>query len=196
MSETNVTPPSGKQPRRWLGPAFLASLMVNIFLVGLISVPLFFRAGPDGDFGPPPRGAGPGIFHQSLKYLPEEDRRAIRKVMLGHFPQIRPHLVEIREAKMELAAAVAVDPYDENAVRAAFEKIELAMKEMGEVGRDAMMTGFAKLTPEQRQRVAEAMRKEQEHGRMRWRDRREGREGREGRNDPPEDRVDMESPAP
>ncbi|MEP2830258.1 periplasmic heavy metal sensor [Parvibaculum sp.] len=193
MSETNVTPPSGKQPRRWLGPAFLASLTLNIFLVGLISVPLFFRAGPDMDFGPPPGGAGPGMFHQSLRDLPEEDRRAIRKVMLGHFPQIRPHLVEMRKAKMELAAAVAADPYDEDAVRDAFDKMELAMKEMGEIGRDAMMTGFAKLTPEQRQRVGEAMRKEEENGRMRWRDRRDNREGRDG---PPDVPGDMEPPAP
>ncbi|MEP4733464.1 periplasmic heavy metal sensor, partial [Parvibaculum sp.] len=138
-------------------------------------------------------GAGPGMFHQSLRDLPEEDRRAIRKVMLGHFPQIRPHLVEMRKAKMELAAAVAADPYDEDAVRDAFDKMELAMKEMGEIGRDAMMTGFAKLTPEQRQRVGEAMRKEEENGRMRWRDRRDNREGRDG---PPDVPGDMEPPAP
>lgn len=186
MSEANVTPPSGKPPRRWLGPAFLASLTVNIFLIGLISVPLFFRPPHDRDFGPPPRGAGPGMFHQSFKDLPEEDRKAIRMAMLGHFPEIRPHLVEMREAKAELADAVAADPYDEKAVRAAFDKMEQAMKEMGEVGRNAMMAGFSKLTPEQRQRVAEAMRKEQDQGRMRWRDRR----GEGGPSENPDDMMD------
>lgn len=171
MSDTNMTPPSGKQQRRWLGPALLASVAVNIFLVGLISVPLFFRPPHDRDFGPPPRGAGPGMFHQSFRDLPEEDRKAIRTAMLGHFPEIRPHLIEMREAKAELADAVAADPYDEDAVRAAFDKMERAMKAMGDVGRDAMLSGFAKLTPEQRQRVAGAMRKEQDRVRLRWRDR-------------------------
>ena len=31
-------PPSGKASRRWLGPAFLASLALNLFLVALIAV--------------------------------------------------------------------------------------------------------------------------------------------------------------
>lgn len=162
MSDTNdITPPAAKPPRRWLGPAFLASLAVNIFLLGLISVPLFFRPPPGSGFGLPPRGAGPGMFHQSFKDLPEADRRAIRTTMLGHFPEIRPHLLAMREAKAELADAVAADPYDEAAVRAAFDKMDRAMKQMGEVGRDAMMAGFEKLSPEQRKRVAEAMRKEE-----------------------------------
>ena len=162
MSDTNdIPPPAGKPPRRWLGPAFLASLAVNIFLLGLISVPLFFRPPPGAGFGMPPGGAGPGMFHQSFKDLPEADRKAIRTTMLGYFPEIRPHLLAMREAKSELADAVAADPYDEAAVRAAFDKMDRAMKQMGEVGRDAMMAGFEKLSPEQRKRVAEAMRKEE-----------------------------------
>lgn len=162
MSDTNdITPPAAGPQRRWLGPAFLASLAVNIFLLGLISVPLFFRPPPGAGFGLPPGGVGPGMFHRSFKDLPEADRKAIRRTMLGHFPEIRPHLLAMREAKSELADAVAADPYDEAAVRAAFDKMDLAMKQMGEVGRDAMMAGFEKLSPEQRKRVAEAMRKEE-----------------------------------
>jgi len=188
MSDTNdITPSAAKQPRRWLGPAFLASLAVNIFLLGLISVPLFFRPPHDGEFGMPPRGVGPGMFHQSFRNLPEADRRAIRTTMLGHFPEIRPHLLAMREAKGELADAVAADPYDEAAVRAAFDKMDMAMKNMGEVGRDAMMAGFEQLSPEQRKRVAEAMRKE-ERGRFR---RHESSGERRGEGGTPDD---MEMP--
>ncbi|MBC7103720.1 MAG: periplasmic heavy metal sensor [Parvibaculum sp.] len=185
MSDTNgIAPSAGKPPRRWLGPAFLASLAVNIFLIGLISVPLFFRPPHDGEFGLPPRGVGPGMFHRSFKDLPEADRKAIRAAMLGHFPEIRPHLLAMREAKSELADAVAADPYDEAAVRAAFDKMDRAMKQMGEVGRDAMMAGFEKLSPEQRKRVAEAMRKEE---RVRFRRSEHAGEGRDvdGMSPPP-----------
>ena len=35
MSDTNdIASPAGKPQRRWLGPAFLASLAVNIFQIG------------------------------------------------------------------------------------------------------------------------------------------------------------------
>ena len=193
MSDTNdITPPAARpQQRRWLGPAFLASLAVNIFLLGLISVPLFFRPPPGNGFGLPPGGAGPGMFHQSFRNLPEADRKAIRTTMLGHFPEIRPHLLAMREAKSELADAVAADPYDEAAVRAAFDKMDRAMKQMGEVGRDAMMAGFEKLSPEQRKRVAEAMRKEE---RVRIRRFERSGEGR-GAGEMP-DRMEMPPPPP
>ncbi len=155
MSDEN-TSTAAKPPRRWLGPALLASFAVNLFLIALISVPLFSR--PHDGFRDHSRGPMPGMFHESFKDLPKQDRAAIRKAMVSHFPEIRPYLVAMRDAKTRLADALAADPYDETEVHAAFDDLDKAMSGMGTVGRTAMMAGFAQLTPEQRKHVAQAMR--------------------------------------
>ncbi len=175
MSDTGTSPsPAPEKSRRWLGPAFLASVALNLFLLGLLSVPFFM--GPRHEFAMrvPGPGGGPGMFHSSFKDLPEEDRDAIRSTMLGHFSEIRPHLRAMQEARLGLADALEAEPYDESAVRAAFDAMDESMREVGAASRDAMMAGFAKLSPEQRHRVAEAMRERRDRAKMFWRDRRDG----------------------
>ncbi|MBX3492509.1 MAG: periplasmic heavy metal sensor [Parvibaculum sp.] len=174
MSETPETSPA-KTPRRWLGPALLGSMALNLFLIALMAVPLVMGP-PDGK-----RPGSPGMsgmFH-SLKDLPREDREAIRQAMRGHFPAIRPHLRDMGAARTALADALAADPYDEVAARAAFDTMDEAMREMTAVTRDAMLAGFVKLTPEQRERMAQALRDGGERHKLRWRERRE-----EGRGEP------------
>ena len=178
-------PPAGKASRRWLGPAFLVSLAFNLFLVALIAVA--FVKGPGGrEFGPPPRGHGPALMHGAFKELPEEDRQLIRRAMKEQFREIRPHIRRSQEARDELADALAAELYDEAAVRAAFDRMSAAMTAMSDAGRDAMIETFAKLTPEQRQRVAEAMRKDRERVKALWRKHGGERRG-EGAEDAPDD---------
>lgn len=175
MTDTGTTPSAASEkPRRWLGPAFLASVALNLFLLGVLSVPLFM--GPHRDFAMrvPEPGSGTGMFHSSFKDLPKEDRDAIRGTMLRHFSQIRPHLRAVQEARLGLADALAAEPYDEGAVRAAFDAMDAAMRDVGAASRDAMMAGFATLSPEQRHRVAEAMRERRQPVKTLWRDRRGG----------------------
>lgn len=168
MSESPVTP-AARNPRRWLGPALLGSLALNLFLIALMAVPLVMGP-PDGHrrghFGMS------GMYH-SFKELPREDRQAIRDAMRGHFPAIRPHLRDMGAARTALADALAADPYDEAAARAAFDEMDASMRKMTSVTRDAMLDGFAKLTPEQRQRMAQAMRDEGSRYKKHLRDRRE-----------------------
>ncbi|MFA7638111.1 MAG: periplasmic heavy metal sensor [Parvibaculum sp.] len=165
-----------KPQRRWLGPAFLASLALNLFLVALIAVPVI--KGPPDRYGPPPKGYGPAVMHGALKELPEEDRLVIRRAMRERFRDVAPHIRETREAHDKLINAIAAEPYDEAAVRAAFDDISEATLAMSVLGREAMLDGFAKLTPEQRQRVAEAMREDREKSKAIWRKHREGRNER------------------
>lgn len=175
---------SDKPVRRWLGPALLASLALNLFLVALIAVPLI--KGPPDRYGPPPKGYGASMLHGALKELPEEDRLVIRRAMREQFRQIVPHIRETQEAREKLIDAIATEPYDEAAVRAAFDDISKATMMMSDLGRDAMLNGFAKLTPEQRQRVAEAMRQDRERTKTIW------RKHREGRSDKPDETTPVE----
>ena len=182
-------PPSGKASRRWLGPAFLASLALNLFLVALIAV-AFVRGPADRGFGLP-RGHEPALMHGVFKELPEEDRQLIRRTMRERFREIRPHIRQSRKARDELADALAAQPYDEAAAHAAFDRMAAAMAAMSDAGRDAMMEMFAKLTPEQRQRMAEAMRKDRERMKVLWR-----KNGGERRDEGAEDTPDDVPPPP
>jgi len=169
MSESPEMP-AAKSPRRWLGPALLASVALNLFLIALMAVP-FVKGPPEGERSGHHSGM-PGMYH-SLKDLPREDRQTMRQAMRDRFPAARLHMRDMSAARAALAEALAADPYDETAARAAFDDMDAAMREMTAVGRDAMLAGFAKLTPEQRQRVAQAMRDEGNRYKMRLRDRRE-----------------------
>jgi uncharacterized membrane protein len=149
--------------RRWVGPALLVSLVVNLFLVGTIATALIF--GP-----PPPPGAEPGhapapffkMLHKGADGLPPGDRAAIRKIMVEQFPLIKPHIIAIETARRELADAVGAPTYDPAKVAAAFAKVDLAQAELSQAARDAMVQGFSRLTSEQRARVAETMRRRAE----------------------------------
>ncbi|MEQ8267690.1 MAG: periplasmic heavy metal sensor [Parvibaculum sp.] len=175
MTDTGTSlSPAPEKPRRGLGPAFLASVALNLFLLGVLSVPLFIDPPRDFAMRVPGPGSGTGMFHSSFKDLPKEDRDAIRGTMLEHFSQIRPHLRAVQEARLGLADALEAEPYDASAVRAAFDAMDAAMRDVGAASRDAMMKGFTKLSPEQRRRVAEAMRERRPHVKTLWRDRRPG----------------------
>ena len=149
--------------RRWVGPALLVSLLINLFLVGTIATALFF--------GPPlPPGAEPGrvpapffkMLHKDADGLPAGDRAAMRRIMIEQFPLSKPHLAALETARRELADALGAPSYDAARVAAAFSKVDMVQAEISQATRAAMIQGFSRLTPEQRARVAESMRRRAE----------------------------------
>lgn len=149
--------------RRWLGPALLASLVVNLFLLGMIATALIFGPRPpEGrQFGqvPPPFLR---TLHKDASGLPDDDRVALRMMMIRQFPLIQPHIVKIETARKELAEAIGKTPYDPAEVEKAFQKVDDAQAEMIQATRGAMIEGFGKMKPEQRERLSKAMFKQAE----------------------------------
>lgn len=154
--------PANDGLRRWLGPALLVSLVINLFLLGLIATAIVshrdekrmeFRGPPQPFFGMMRRGAAD---------LPPDDRAAIRDIMVQQFPIIRPYFARIDMARKDLAATIGTTPYDPQKVAEAFAKIDTAQSEMVKATREAMIRGFGKMTDEQRARLADAMRKQAE----------------------------------
>ncbi len=147
--------------RRWLGPALLISLVINLFLVGLIAASVIHRAKMrGGDAGPPP--AFFGMMHKGFSNLPPDDRAVMRNIMLHEFPIIRPYFAKIDQARRELAVTIGTEPFDAAKVTAAFAKVDAAQAEMIQATRSAMIAGFGKMSVEQRSRFADAMRKQSE----------------------------------
>ena len=119
--------------RRWVGPALLLSLIINLFLVGTIAAALII--------GPPsPPGAEPGrvpapffkMLHKGTDGLPPGDRAAMRKIMIEQFPLIKPHLAALEMARRELADALGAPSYDTARVTAAFAKVDTVQAEISQ----------------------------------------------------------------
>lgn len=147
--------------RRWLGPALLISLVINLFLVGLIGASVIHRAKMrGGDLGPPP--AFFGMMHKGFSNLPPDDRAVMRNIMLHEFPIIRPYFAKIDQARRDLAVTIGTEPFDAAKVSAAFARVDAAQAEMIQATRSAMIAGFGKMSVEQRGRFADAMRKQAE----------------------------------
>ena len=170
MSDMNQPTDSGSAPkqRRWLGPAFLASAALNIFLIALIAAPLIFHwrpeEGPEGfSEGPPP--GPPGIF-RALRELPPEEQKLLRQSMRESFRQMLPLLREAREKRKELAKAMAADPFKPDDVRAVLAKMDEPMDQVRKIGQESLIITLEKMTPDQRKHFAEKI-GEEHH--LRWR---------------------------
>lgn len=157
MSDMNQQTDTGSapKPRRWLGPAFLASAALNIFLIAVILAPLVLHWRP----GPPPdnfgdKGPRHGIFG-ALRELPPEDRKLLRQSMRDSFREMRPYLRKAGSGRKELAAAIAADPFDPDKVRTALAGIDAPMDEVRKIGQTSFIDTLEKMTPEQRKHVAE-----------------------------------------
>lgn len=161
MSDTpSPQMPTSDRLRRWLGPALLISLAVNVFLVGLIvTTMIVHRPGEHADLRSPPHSFF-GMMKRGAADLPPGDRAAMRNIMVKQFPIIRPYFTKIDLARRDLAGAIAANPYDPEKVGAAFAKLDAVQAEMVRATRDAMIQGFGKMNDEQRARLADAMRKQ------------------------------------
>ncbi len=169
MSDVNMPEPSAApdKRRRWLGPAFLVSLVINLFLVGLIVSAVVAHHSPKHHGGPFMFGG----LRANLSDVSKEDRAAMRKVMVGQFKNIRPQLTEMNKARKALAEVIGQTPYEPAKVAEAFDRIERAQAAMASITRDAMIKGFGKMSDEQRQRLSKVMAKGAEHH---WRRKRGG----------------------
>ena len=157
-----VTQPSA---RRWIGPAFLVSLGINLFLAGMIATSAFsHRGGPHGSGGP--MGDMFGDMRGAKSEMSQEDRKALRDIMVGQFKTIRPYLVEMDSARKDLATIVGATPYDPAKVKAGFDRIDAARSNVANVMSNAMIEGFGEMSDAQRQHLAAVMANNAER---RWR---------------------------
>jgi uncharacterized membrane protein len=154
--------------RSWLGPSLLVSLVLNLFLIGVLVGPMLFDRHPlrgARGYGPP----SPFMSMLDRRSLPKDDRDAIRAIMVEQFPNIRPFFPKIGEARMALADALGSESYDAAQVRAAFANLDASFGGMTRMINESIVVGFEKLPADQRARIAQSMREKAQsraaHGR-------------------------------
>lgn len=173
----NDRPASPRRLPFWL----VISLMANMALIGLVAGVLLRPAPPS------PRGGD-----TRFAWVPKDgDNAAIGRVLHEAFGASRQERMERAGVRKALGEAVAKDPYDEAAVREAFQTLRAADDSVNTATQEAMVKLLADLPLEDRKRVAMFLMRgpgDMDRGRrLRPGDRDFRRDGEFGRRGPPDD---------
>ena len=152
MSKSAATEPD--QPthrpkrRRWTRLVMVVSLVLTVFLIGLIG----------GRIAAGPPIAGP-LFEdlpQLARALPDGDRRMARRTFLGAALDIRRSYLSLRDAREDVLTTLTADPFDPQALDAAFAQLRGRTSDVQAVVHDAITQIGRNLSPEGRAAISEA----------------------------------------
>lgn len=141
---------------RTLSIALVISLMVNMLLVGLVGGQALANRTVQPELaGPPHRGErlARGILDDASR----EDRRRVGRALFMALRENREFVAQRMQARRALGEALAAEPYDETAVRAAFETMRQADIELQRALQETLADEFAGLTTKQRRALAGAI---------------------------------------
>lgn len=163
--------------RSWL---LIASLAVNLFLVGLMA---------GHRFSPPPiPDSVPGTVFGDLRrmadVLPADTRREIRDLFESHRPEIFSGLRGIRSARDDIREILRTEPYDPEALNAAFAVLRQRTDQVQSIVHGALVDVAGRLGPDERLSI---VRTPDRHGGR-------GRGGPSDRGEPPFGEPEPESP--
>jgi len=131
---------------RTLWIALFISVGLNLFVAGMLVAGHFF--------GPPPnervRRGAPFHFRAAIEALPAAKREEIKTLVRSRLDEVRRMGREARESRRAVRRVLRAEPYDQNAVNAAYREMRrrhgLAMENLHRT----MSEVLGKLTPEER----------------------------------------------
>lgn len=138
----------------------IASLCLSLFLVGLLvggawyGQPHGFRGDRPMHDGGPDDGR-PGKGGGLMMPVPPEIRAELKDILAPHEAEIEKTRANMRDARMAVGKALAADPFDPDALKAALENMRQQGAAMQQLMHDLMLEAAPKLKPELRQRWAE-----------------------------------------
>ena len=136
-----------ERSRRSLTIALSASLIANIFLVGLV-VGVFVREPPFGH-----RRAMTADFMA----LPETSRAVAREAFNARSGELRDKATALRRAQRQAAQVIAADPLDQSAAEAALKDLRERSVAMQAVLHDAFLNAAKSLAPADRERMIRSL---------------------------------------
>lgn len=134
VSAPGAPPPQGARSG-WLKYALIASLALNLLILGAVAGSMYHFGRHRPFFGG--RGEDFGLMGLS-RHLSEERRKEIRKRLKDDREALRPLVDEVRAARRAAADRLAAEPFD----KAALESAITAAAEKERVLRQAAVTAF------------------------------------------------------
>lgn len=164
MTSAGGSPTAGgetvtRKAPRWMWIALIASLAVNVAVIGV-----FAGAGLSMRYGGAGIGGGPGpALMRFANTLPAERRQVIRTQMQGQRGVIAPLRKEVRQARGEVIRALQAEPFDKAAFLAAERRVLAADARLREAGAQALAEIAAVMTAEERRNFT-SLRHMRRHG--------------------------------
>jgi uncharacterized membrane protein len=133
----------------------VASLALNVFLIGAVAADAVMHRGWFGMFG----HGRPGIMglpspHELRAVLPENDEAILEQALQSHRAQFHEHLDALFAARAEVAAAVKAEPFDRAKLEAAFAALRERDAAIAAGAQDMLVDFISKLDAAGRARVA------------------------------------------
>ena len=124
MSTPVSTPEPARRMSKWVWVALIASLAMNLFIVGVVA-----RSMWPSRFGA--AGGGGGVVGNMVAYtatLPDDRRKAIRQGVANERPMltVRPLRKDLRAARQEAALVFRQEPFNREAFVAAELRVQSA----------------------------------------------------------------------
>jgi uncharacterized membrane protein len=135
---------------KWLLGGAIASLCLNLFLVGGMIAGRVH--GPMGG----PEGKGGGMV---MATVPHELKPVIREKLKARGPEFKQERENMRALRLNVADALAAEPFDPAALDAALATLEQSAGKLLHHAQEGLAQIAAELTPEQRKQWAEGWRK-------------------------------------
>ena len=142
---------------RWFVGGFIFSVVVNLLLIGFI-------AGRIGMMPPPGMSPDPTVgYARLLHFLPDDRRAAVMPTVRERMHDVLGNLHTLRTEQQAVLDALKADPYDKDKLAAALAALRGTLTSMQESAHRSLVDVAAKLTLDERKRLAEAMRRPQFH---------------------------------
>lgn len=146
----------------WLVAALVASLAVNLLVVGAGVARWYVGFGPERSARLTQAQLIPRYFFRDLDHARRAELFAIFK---SHDKEIKDARDGVKAQMLELAAALEADPYDPARVKAAVEGFTARSEQLFTTGTDTALEVIGKLTPEERKLMAKHLRAREDHDR-------------------------------
>ena len=155
-SRPETAPPPGGSRR--LKYALIASLALNLLVIGAVAGTMIGFGKHHGPRGGHPRGEDFGLMGLT-RTLPEERRKEIRKQLREERGKLRPLFEEIRTARREAAEKLAAEPFDRAALESALAGVGDRERTLRQEAIAIFLGHVERLTADERRTLADWWRK-------------------------------------
>ena len=151
-----MTEESTKPQRRWLVPALLVSLAINLLIVGIV---VGFAISPKGPKNTE-RVSGHArsiIGAPFVRALPKEDRQALVKAIGAERGRLRENRAALRARFEALLIALRADPFDAVAISQLLQDQRSVAIRRQRIGENLLVERLSAMSPDERAAYAERL---------------------------------------
>jgi uncharacterized membrane protein len=136
--------------RRWLMAGLAASLLVNLFLAGLLTGRFLFSPRP------PALVQAAVMRRNAIRELPEEERLRFNVIMAAQGPALRTGRLKLRQLRQQVREAIAAPHYDAALVASRFAELRAAALAQQTLQQNTIAQALGELSAQSRASVIQA----------------------------------------